>query len=180
MAPKPKTLAELQQIVPPSAGELRQIPGVTNVVASSDGRLWTVARGKPARIIEQGLTQRYVRVKRENGKFTYTPVATLVARAFLGEPSPDNSAILFRDGDYTNCRLENLQYGSREEHFEQMTPYQNRGEEHGMAKLTEMDIVAIRYLYQNEYSPQEIAQRFGITDKNVLAIVKRKTWRHVP
>jgi DNA-binding CsgD family transcriptional regulator len=180
MPSKPKTLTELQKLIPRSAGLLHPIPGVINMVASEDGRLWSVARGKPIHILERGLTQRYARVKRDDVGFTYTPIATLIALTFLGEPPSDKSSVLFHDGDFTNCHPNNLYYGTKEAHTEQMTQYQRRGEEHGMSKLTDMDIEAIRYLFSKDYSPQDIAKRFGITDKNVLAIVKRKTWRHVP
>lgn len=55
-----------------------------------------------------------------------------------------------------------------------------RGESAGMSKLTEAHIHEIRRMATEGFSQTYIAKTFGITQSNVSAIVRRKTWAHVP
>jgi hypothetical protein len=54
-----------------------------------------------------------------------------------------------------------------------------RGEGHGMAKLTDDDVRAIREARRVGDTYKVIAERFGISQGNVVFIVKRQTWKHV-
>ncbi len=57
-----------------------------------------------------------------------------------------------------------------------------RGVENAHAKLTEDQVREIRRLYvpnSREYSLPALGRRFGTPHQNILAIVKRKAWRHV-
>lgn len=55
-----------------------------------------------------------------------------------------------------------------------------RGEQQHNSKLTESDVLHIRYLWDNgTKTMREIAKFFGITRRNVSYIVNRKSWRHV-
>lgn len=51
------------------------------------------------------------------------------------------------------------------------------GEEHGMSKLKEAQVLAIR---ADPRPPLEIAKSYGISRGNVDFIQKRKTWKHLP
>ncbi len=53
-----------------------------------------------------------------------------------------------------------------------------RGSAHGMAKLHEDDVKAIRRLRREGETLAEIAERYSITAQNVVHISKRHTWRH--
>lgn len=54
------------------------------------------------------------------------------------------------------------------------------GEQHHKARLTEIDVIAIRDIYalgkMNQY---ELAQRFNVGQRTIGDIVLRKTWTHV-
>lgn len=53
----------------------------------------------------------------------------------------------------------------------------NRGERHGLSKLTTNDVLKIRDLYSSgDYTQQEIANRFRINRKTVSKIVLRQRW----
>lgn len=55
-----------------------------------------------------------------------------------------------------------------------------RGEGHGRARLTEADVRAIRALYaEGAASQQALANRYGVSQNSVSALIRRKTWRHV-
>lgn len=51
----------------------------------------------------------------------------------------------------------------------------NRGERHGLAKLTEADVVAIRTLVKTA-THAAVAAKFGVSKWTVLDIVRRKRW----
>jgi hypothetical protein len=56
----------------------------------------------------------------------------------------------------------------------------SRGERHGNAKLTEVDVIEIRRMFATGlYSQPEIAAKFGIAATNVCLIVNRKRWAYV-
>ena len=54
------------------------------------------------------------------------------------------------------------------------------GENHGMAKLTEADVVAIRNRYASgDATMTAIAEDYGMTKVAIRHVVRRMTWRHV-
>jgi hypothetical protein len=54
-----------------------------------------------------------------------------------------------------------------------------RGEMHPKAKLSREQVLKIRELHHQGFSPRSIARNFEISPWNVLTIVKRKTWKHL-
>lgn len=57
---------------------------------------------------------------------------------------------------------------------------QAKGEQNGLAKLTESDIRTIRDLHENRgVSAYKIAKAFGMGRSAILSIVNRETWKHV-
>jgi hypothetical protein len=55
---------------------------------------------------------------------------------------------------------------------------QAKGERVGGARLTEADVLIIR-AEQDQYTCQQMADRFGVTLSTVYSIVMGRTWRHV-
>lgn len=53
------------------------------------------------------------------------------------------------------------------------------GSDHGMAKLTEKMIPAIRQMLKRGDTCQDIAKLFGVTDMTIRHIKKGRTWKHV-
>lgn len=54
-----------------------------------------------------------------------------------------------------------------------------KGSKHGMAKLTESDVLHIRELRKDGKYLKEIAKVFNVTETSVSNIVRRKSWRHI-
>ena len=62
-----------------------------------------------------------------------------------------------------------------------VTPEQQvRGERHGMVRLREADVIAIREAVANGVRQCELAARYDVSRPTINLIVKRKNWRHVP
>jgi transcriptional regulator len=56
----------------------------------------------------------------------------------------------------------------------------NRGNRHGMSKLTEQQVRQIIYTYRTGlFTQKEIAEQYGICRENISAIVTRKSWKHL-
>jgi hypothetical protein len=54
------------------------------------------------------------------------------------------------------------------------------GERHPRTVFTASDIQAIRETYQNKQcSQQELANRYGVTQHCISAIIRRDTWKHI-
>jgi predicted XRE-type DNA-binding protein len=53
----------------------------------------------------------------------------------------------------------------------------SRGQRAAFAKLTTTDVLAIRRAVGTQ---EEIARRFGVTQTNISAILRGKSWAHVP
>lgn len=55
-----------------------------------------------------------------------------------------------------------------------------RGVSHHKAKLTEADVLTIRTRHANGASLGVLAADYRVTKQSVLAVVKRRSWSHVP
>jgi plasmid maintenance system antidote protein VapI len=53
------------------------------------------------------------------------------------------------------------------------------GAAHYKSKFSDDDIVAIRNLARHGVSQREIADRYGVRQSTISAIVSRKTWKHI-
>lgn len=58
-------------------------------------------------------------------------------------------------------------------------PGKNRGSMHGMSKLTEAQVLAIRSRHANNESQAALSREYGITSGTTNMIVKRKRWTHI-
>src|SRR3990167_3067084 len=55
-----------------------------------------------------------------------------------------------------------------------------RGEKHGMAKLTDGDVISIRETYELQKTPMGIlSQRFGVSKRMIRNIISGRNWRHL-
>jgi len=55
-----------------------------------------------------------------------------------------------------------------------------RGEQNGIAKLTEKEVLEIRRLYaKGVYTHAALAELFKVSPKTVFKILKRLTWKHI-
>jgi len=115
---------------------------------------------------------------RAKGRKQWTvTVHTLVAAAFIG-PRPDRADIMHRDGSRTNCRADNLKYGSRRENNLDKANHgtDNRGDRNHNSKLTEEQVRRIR---AGGFSDTEWAAQLGVSDATVFDARRGRTWAWV-
>jgi len=123
----------------------------------------------------------------KNRKSNKRFVHRLVLQTFIGE-CPKGFQCRHLNGDKQDCRLENLKWGSRSENQLDRIKHgtDNRGERHGMAKLTKENVKKIRIMglknnkkvrkIDNGGNYKEIAKKFNIAPSTVGHIVRGSTW----
>lgn len=121
------------------------------------------------------------RVCLPDGRQWRCKIHRVVAAAFIG-PCPGGMQVNHKDGDKKNNRADNLEYatcGENVRHGWAAGLYRRRqGESAGNAKLTEDDVRTIRAIYPTK-STTELAELYGVSQSQVWAIVRRKSWTHV-
>jgi hypothetical protein len=55
-----------------------------------------------------------------------------------------------------------------------------RGETASRARLKEPEVLEIRRLVADGATAGDLAVRFGVGTANIMAIVNRRTWKHLP
>ena len=163
----------------------RTVPSYPQFQATDRGTV-IGPRGKetPGSVMSGG----YLRVTTTvNGKRTTLGVNRLVCEAFHGPaPTPQHEAA-HADGDLTNNRPGNLRWAtSKQNHADRRRHGTDAiGERNGRALLTDEQVRSIRRRYVsgiNQHIPgnsQQLAERFGVTQNLVTAIVRREAWPHL-
>ena len=126
----------------------------------------------------------YPRVSmRFGGKTHKEMVHRIVARVFL-EPRPAGLHVNHKDGNKHNNRPENLEWVTQKQNVHHAwragLSKPNLGDTHGMAKISETDVYAVRRAYDRGVQLTKIAEVFGLSISHVSAIGKRETWKHLP
>lgn len=166
------------------------IPGFPNYLASRDGQIMSIARGKP-RIMKQRL-DRYGYAMIRAGRNRRLKVHRAVCLAFNG-PCPEGLECAHLDDDKTNNSADNLVWATRLENmvhrFGEVSsrvrkptpkgPGQPRGERHGRARLSAQQVIAIRDSIKSGVTQRALAEQFGVARRTIGSIAEGKSWRHV-
>jgi hypothetical protein len=114
---------------------------------------------------------------------TYTKeVHTLVAEAFIS-PRPDGLQAAHWDGKPTNNKLDNIRWATPKSNQADRIRHgtDTRGKDHGASHLTDDDVIQMRRRYgQTGVTLKALASEFGVHRAAVHAIIKRRSWAHIP
>lgn len=116
---------------------------------------------------------------RRDGKTIRKTVHTLVLEAFDG-PCPTGMEGCHRNGIRTDCRRDNLRWGTRASNQADRVEHgtSNRGERQGRSKLRETDIPEI-FSVRREIpgaTMEEIGILFGVAKTTIQAVLERRNW----
>jgi len=162
---------------------IKQIPNFPDYFISDTGIVYSVAeranRGKPKKPIMKSQWKKwgYYSVTLAKNKKQYPQyVHRLVLRAFVGE-CPNGYQCRHLDGNKLNNNLSNLTWGTRRENQldRLLKGNDNRGEKHGMNKLTKTQVRKIRKLLGKKYH-KEIADVFNVHKSTISSIALKRTW----
>lgn len=119
------------------------------------------------------------------GKRTNRKISNLVADAFLPPKSSTDQVLRHLNDDPTDNRIENLAWGTYSDNMADSMRNGNfrapgtRGSAHGMTKLTDEKVAAIRRQDADGVPHATIAIQHGIATGSVSKIVTGRTWGHI-
>ena len=117
------------------------------------------------------------------GKILTKRINRLVAEAFI--PNPNNlPCVLHKDNNPANNKVCNLRWGTHQDNMNDKvrSNRQSRmlGVDHPMAKLTEEQVLQIRYLYsKGDTSQAKLAIKYNVDSRLIWGIVNRVIWKHI-
>ena len=155
------------------------------IIRSTNGRITDtedVLGGYPNKILRpSGKTYLQVTLTKDRKHFTFL-VHRLVLETFVG-PCPPGMEGRHSDGVPANCSLENLSWGTHSENMldrtRHGTNWDNRGMNCPVAKLTDTQVLEIRYLGSLKVSQTQIGKIYGVTPSHISRILSRDVWRHL-
>jgi hypothetical protein len=108
-------------------------------------------------------------------------VHRLMLEAFVGAPPFDGAETRHLNGNRSDNRLANLQWGTTQENARDRTRHGTNmpGEENPKAKLQAADIPAIRELIADGRTLRSIAREYGVTHGAISAIKAGRNWDQV-
>lgn len=103
-------------------------------------------------------------------------ISTLVLSAFVG-PRPEGLECCHNDGDALNNKLENLRWDTHTSNIHDRVLHgtSNRGERCGTAKLTKIQVAAIR---ADTRLQRIIAEEYGVLQSAISRIKSGVRWAH--
>lgn len=194
--PHARTIDEGGQHVRDDRIETRSIDGFPYYRVRSDGVVESCrARGGPGgsqftawhamKLMADRLGYLHVELRRDGDPRRYRKkVHRLVLEAFVG-PCPEGMEGCHADGDPRNNDLSNLRWDKHLANLIDAIGHGRRplcvpGSDHLNAKLTEMDVIAMRKEHsRGGISYKSLGRRYGISDQQAKRVVCRQCWAHV-
>jgi hypothetical protein len=105
----------------------------------------------------------------------------LVAIHFVANPE-NKPCVNHLDGNKLNNAANNLEWTTIAEntrHAIDVLGIALGGEKHYAAKLTDQKVLEIIRLAAEGYNQNELSKMFGVSNKNIGYIIRRKTWKHL-
>ena len=170
--------------------QFRHIPGHPGYCVGDDGSVWC-CKGIGGR--RGALSGHWRRLRPNCGPWGHqcvmlspgrkvVAVHRLVLTVFVGPCPQGMQACHFPDRNPGNNTLSNLRWDTPKANkadsiFHGTTP---RGERHARSKLTEAVVRAIRTEYEaGNTSCEKLAPKYGVSKSAVIALVSRRTWKHI-
>ena len=155
--------------------DLGNVRSVDRVDASGNKR-----KGRPRKLTVDRYGYHVVGLTRDS-VMKYLKVHRLVAQAFI--PNPDNKPdVNHINGVKTDNRVSKLEWCTPKEntrHAIEMGLYNPVGESGSNAKLTEDDVLDIRWLAAEGVKPSVLAREWGVTQSGIGHVVTGRRWSHV-
>ncbi len=116
-----------------------------------------------------------------NKKNKRVRVNRIICELWHGPPPTSKHHARHLNGIKTDNSPDNLRWGTPKENEQDQVRLGKRacGEKMGSAKLTVADVLEIRFIYPN-MGLAALGRIFGVTGSAIKAIVKHRTWRHIP
>lgn len=159
-------------------------PGFPAYEISNQGRVRRIGCGHgavPGRILKAYPNPDTGYLSVQLGRGHRRTVHSLVLEAFVGA-CPDGRVARHLDEVKSNNSLGNLRWGTYSENYSDRVAHGggNHGSRHGMAELTEADVLSIRAHYVPKVVTQKmLATKHGVSRECIKLIVNRQRWTHI-
>ncbi|MCY0910840.1 NUMOD4 domain-containing protein [Massilia antarctica] len=162
------------------ASDLGRVRSLDRLITTSTGKA-RLSRGRV--LIPQLTGRRYPAVSISlNGAVKSISIHRMVARTFLPNPKlfPEINHI---DGNRENNATSNLEWCTRAQNNDHaidtgLKP-PVKGQDHGRAVLTEVNVLEIRARHSKGESMKHLACIFSVSTQSIHGIVRRKYWKHI-
>ena len=158
----------------------KPIPGWEGLYAAgTDGLIYRMDRGEPAALSGSPTSKGYLTVSLSRGQAETHAVYKLVCEAYYGSPPFDGAQVRHMDGEQTNNRPENLDWGSQEQNWQDRKVHgRGMGQDHHAAKLTP---AAVEVIKASASSQRELAREFGVSQATIWEAKHGRSWaEHAP
>jgi hypothetical protein len=172
---------------------LKKIKNIDGYFIDDAGQVWSawhrsITRGEKGKIIgakmyedklrpvKSSLDKRgYLEFRRGNRRYK---IHRLLAECFIPNATSKKSVCHY-DDNKLNIKLTNLYWCDQKDNMadREKNGKGNRGEKHGMSKLTRKQVREIRSKYK-DHTAKEIAPNYGITPAYIYQLTSRDRWRH--
>lgn len=115
-----------------------------------------------------------VHVYGANGHYNLD-IARLVCTLFNSEPLP-KQRVLFKDKNKSNCRADNLYWGTYQEYLNMFNTKVGRPKGFKKKRMGLCQATEIRNMYKEGSTQMEIAKRFNISQSTISLILNNKLW----
>ncbi len=173
--------------LPTEAAEWRPIPGWPEYSVSAIGEVrrntpgHCTFIGRMLKPMQNQTTKYFAVVLSRNSNPVRIDIHRLVALAFLGPQPSSKHLVAHNDGSRTNNRVENLRWATQKENLQDCRAHGTAllGTANPLARLTEIDIRAIRRMKTFGVPRDMIAEGFGLHKRSVFRILAGQAWGHV-
>lgn len=163
--------------------DLRPIPGLVGYEIDERGNVYSTRKRNERRRLRPGLaTNGYLTVALYNKSYN---IHTLMRLAFLDGQTGRTLVVNHKDGNKQNNKIDNLEvvtYAQNMLHAYATglhKPIDMKGEQIGTARLTALQVTAIKSALANGESCASIGRAFGVDRTTISKIKNHNNWNHI-
>ena len=150
---------------------------------NSEGVVFSIKFGK-RKVMKTTITNKGYQVSGLyiNGRQHFKLVHRLVWEAFNGKIEDGLHVLHGKNTTCDNCCLENLSLGTHKDNMgrdRRRDGTLSRGEKHGNAKLTEVQVKYIKARIRDKQKQRTLSNLFNVSDGTICCIKQGSVWSHV-
>ncbi len=161
----------------------KKYPSNSDYMISTDGKVMSLCYNYRGLILKPLLSHGYLRVAlNKDGERKMYEIHKLVLETYVG-PRPKGHICNHKDGIKSNNDVDNLEWVTHSKNLQHAysigLQMPQQGEKNGRAKLTTVDVLEIRRLYEEGYKVTKLGRMYGVRHQTIGRIVRYEGWKNV-